>query len=510
MLYSWEARKKAINLYIKYGKSASAVIYELGYPSRNALTRWYQEYLESKECGDGEDTHNRKPRYTLEQKQAAVKHYIENGRNYSRTIKAMGYPTVQGLHDWVEELSPYERKIPPSMLEYAVEGGIGNMKRAEIQLTEEQIKKLRAENEALQADKQRLEEEKQQLREQFKEEQQRLREEKRRLTEEKQQLVKEKQRLALEIDIMRMTEEILKKGPGADQNKLTNKEKTMLIDALRSEYPLPILIKRFGIARSSYHYQRNALSLADKHAQIRIDTRRIFVENSGRYGYRRIHAMLQRCGMKISEKVVRRIMKEESLLVVCKRRRKYSSYRGEGLPAADNLLNRDFHANAPNEKWLTDITEFHLPTGKVYLSPIVDCFDGLITSWAIGTSPDAELVNTMLDRAIATLGKGERPVVHSDRGGHYRWPGWLAKMEDAGLARSMSKKACSPDNSACEGFFGRLKNEMFYNKSWHNVTTSEFMFILDRYLVWYNERRIKISLGSMSPLEYRRSLGFVA
>ena len=146
----------------------------------------------------------------------------------------------------------------------------------------------------------------------------------------------------------------------------------------------------------------------------------------------------------------------------------------------------------------------------MYLSPIVDCFDGLITSWAIGTSPDAELVNTMLDRAVATLGKGERPVVHSDRGGHYRWPGWLAKMEDAGLTRSMSKKACSPDNSACEGFFGRLKNEMFYNKAWHNVTTSEFMIILDSYLVWYNERRIKISLGSRSPLEYRRSLGFVA
>lgn len=485
MWYSWEARKKAIDLYIKYGKSVSAVIYELGYPSRHALVTWYQEYLEYNECGDGEYPHKRKPRYTLEQKQAAVNHYIENGRNFSRTIRAMGYPTVQGLHEWVEELAPFERKIRPSMLEYAVKGGIGNMKRAEIQLTEEQVKKLRVENEALRAEKQRLEEEKQLLKE-------------------------EKQRLALEIAIMKGTEEILKKGPGVDQSKLTNKEKTMLIDALRSEYPLPILIERFGIARSSYHYQRNALSLPDKHTQIRIDTRRIFGENSGRYGYRRIHALLRRSGMKVSEKVVQRIMKEESLFVVCKRRRKYSAYRGEGLPAADNLLNRDFHSDAPNKKWLTDITEFHLPAGKVYLSPIVDCFDGLIASWAIGTSPNAELVNTMLDRAIATLGKGERPLVHSDRGGHYRWPGWLEIMEDAGLTRSMSKKACSPDNAACEGFFGRLKNEMFYNRLWHNVTTNEFMNILDSYLVWYNERRIKISLGAMSPLEYRRSLGFVA
>lgn len=506
MWYSWEARKKAVELYIKYGKSTSAVIYELGYPSRNGLRRWYQEYMESEEHEDGECSCSRKPRYTIEQKQGAVKNYIENGRNFSRTVKVLGYPTVQALHKWVEELSPYQRKIPPSMLEYPVKGGIGNMRRAEIQLTEERVKILRVENEALQAEKQQLGEEKQQL----SEEKQRLREEKQRLMEENQQLVEEKQRLALEIDIMKRTEEILKKGPGADQSKLTNKEKTMLIDALRSEYPLPMLIKRFGIARSSYHYQRNALSLPDKHAQTRIDTRRIFGENSGRYGYRRIHAMLRRSGMKISEKVVQRIMKEESLFIVCKRRRKYSSYRGEGLPAADNLLNRDFHADVPNEKWLTDITEFHLPAGKVYLSPIIDCFDGLITSWAIGTSPDAELVNTMLDRAVATLGKEERPLVHSDRGGHYRWPGWLSRMEAAGLTRSMSKKAYTPDNAACEGFFGRLKNEMFYNKSWHNVTTSEFMDILDRYLVWYNERRIKISLGAMSPLEYRRSLGFVA
>jgi hypothetical protein len=293
------------------------------------------------------------------------------------------------------------------MLEYAVKGGVGSMKRAEIQLTEERIKMLRMENEALQAEKQRLAEafqaEKQRLAEGLQaekqrfgkdkqrlvEEKQRLKEEQQRLKEQNQQLEEEKWRLGLEITIMKRTEEILKKGPGADQCKLTNKEKTMLIDALRSEYPLPMLIKRFRIARSSYHYQRNALSRPDKHARIRIDTCRIFGENSGRYGYRRIHAMLRRSGMKISEKVVQRIMKEESLFVVCKRRRKYSSYRGEGLPAADNLLNRDFHADAPNEKWLTDITEFHLPDGKVYLSPIVDCFDGLITSWAIGTSPDA-------------------------------------------------------------------------------------------------------------------------
>jgi putative transposase len=98
------------------------------------------------------------------------------------------------------------------------------------------------------------------------------------------------------------------------------------------------------------------------------------------------------------------------------------------------------------------VPEFHIPAGKVYLSPMIDCFDGMIVSWSIGTSPDAELVNTMLDAAIGTVSEGtEKPIVHSDRGGHYRWPGWLSRVAKASLTRSMSRKACSPDNAACEG-----------------------------------------------------------
>jgi transposase InsO family protein len=107
-----------------------------------------------------------------------------------------------------------------------------------------------------------------------------------------------------------------------------------------------------------------------------------------------------------------------------------------------------------------------IPAGKIYLSPMIDCFDGLVVSGSIGTRPDAELVNTMPDAAIDTVVAGnDRPVAHSDRGGHYRWPGWLARIADARLVRSMSRKACSPDNAACEGFFGRLKNELFYARS---------------------------------------------
>ena len=168
---------------------------------------------------------------------------------------------------------------------------------------------------------------------------------------------------------------------------------------------------------------------------------------------------------------------------------------GEISPDVVNVIERDFHADAPNVKWLTDITEFSLPSGKVYLSPIIDCFDGLAVSWSIGTSPSADLVNTMLDNAISLLKAGEHPVVHSDRGAHYRWPGWINRMNEAGLIRSMSRKGCSPDNSACEGFFGRLKNEMFYGRSWRDVSIDEFMSRLDRYIHWYNNCRIKNRLA---------------
>jgi transposase InsO family protein len=155
-------------------------------------------------------------------------------------------------------------------------------------------------------------------------------------------------------------------------------------------------------------------------------------------------------------------MKDEHLVVLNIKRKKYNSYKGEISPAVDNIIQRDFHAEKPNVKWLTDITEFHIPAGKIYLSPIIDCFDGMPVSWTIGTSPDANLVNTMLDTAISVLKEGEHPILHSDRGCHYRWPGWIERMDNSNLIRSMSKKGCSPANSACEGFFGRPKNEMFY------------------------------------------------
>ncbi len=141
------------------------------------------------------------------------------------------------------------------------------------------------------------------------------------------------------------------------------------------------------------------------------------------------------------------------------------------------MIERFFRSFKEECVWQNNFVSFDEAYNK-----IVDCFDGMIVSWTISTRPDAELVNTMLDVATSTLNDDECPIIHSDRGCHYRWPGWLERVEKASLVRSMSKKGCSPDNAACEGLFGRIKNEMFYNRNWIGVILDSFMELLDRYL----------------------------
>ena len=330
-------------------------------------------------------------------------------------------------------------------------------------------------------------------------------------SEEMQALREQVQNLQFEVDVLKETLAVLKKDPGVDLTALKNREKAVIIGALREKYALPMLLTHFHMARSSYYYQQTVMHKPDKYLPFRAQITSVFYENRGVYGYRRIHRALKREGITLSEKVIRHIMKEEGLAVFVPKRAKYSSYLGEITPEVENIISRNFHADKPYEKLLTDITEFALPDGKLYLSAMVDCFDGMVVGWTIGSRPNADLVNSMLDGVIANLPDGCYPTVQSDRGCHYRWLGWIERMKKAGLHRSMSKKGCSPDNAAYEGFFGRLKNEMFYGRSWIGVSQNDFARELNDYIInWYNHKRIKLSLGGRSPLEYRQHLGLVA
>lgn len=173
-------------------------------------------------------------------------------------------------------------------------------------------------------------------------------------------------------------------------------------------------------------------------------------------------------------------MKQEQLVVAGPHRRRFRSYLVEIGPAPENIINRDFYAEAPNVKCLTDSTELQIPARKVYLALIIDSFDGMVITWSIGTQPDAGLVNTMLDAASETVTEvDERPIVHSDRGVHYRWPGWLTRISEAKLARVISRRVWSQDNAACEGFFGRLKTELFCPWDWKAMTIKQFVAEVD-------------------------------
>ena len=310
----------------------------------------------------------------------------------------------------------------------------------------------------------------------------------------------------LENDLLREVVDLVKKDPAVDPRRLSNREKTIVTDRLRPTYSLTCLASRLSLALSSYHYHHARLGL-DKYGWLRPLVRAVFSNAHARYGSRRVHAMLKREGTVVSEKVVRRIMRQENLVARSSRKsRHYSSYIGECSPAPDNLLERDFHAQTPNQKWLTDITEIKASDGKVYLSPVLDCYDGRIIAFSAGYHPDASLANSSLEKAIATLPTGGfRPIVHSDRGGHYRWPGWIRIMEKAGLRRSMSAKGCSPDNSAMEGFFGRMKTEAVYPEHWHKLTSSQVIAKTHEYITWYNTTRIKASLNYQSPDQHRRT-----
>ena len=303
------------------------------------------------------------------------------------------------------------------------------------------------------------------------------------------------------------------KGGGSHPLSTPMRSRCELGERLRLATGLPTsTITRFlEIPRSTWYYHRSRPARAGRGEALRPLVGAAF-EECGRRGYRAVHAQLRRGGVRVSEKVVRRLMREMGLTARRGRRRRWSSYAGETSPAPPNLPLRadgthDFRAAAPNELWVTDITEFRLPSGaRCYLSPVIDCFDGRPVAWSIGARPTAGLANSSLEAACATLAPGEAPAVHTDRGCHYRWPGWVAICEANGLARSMSRKGMSCDNARAEGFFGLLKQEFYYARDWRGAALGEFMGALDSWMRWFRSGRISQGLGWMTPDEYRASL----
>ena len=348
--YTEEQKRKAVETVEECGGSVTRAIRRLGYPSRQTMYQWLNQRDASHERRAGRPWSHYDPEL-----KAQAASFVRSGMAAGDVAEMLGVSSAAVVYNWARaaenpcRAAADRRPIAPmrDSEERAYDGFEGSL--------EDRVRQLELEN-----------------------------------------------------DILRAVAKVLKaEGP----SPMTNREKTLVINELRATTgrSLKELTASLRISKSSYEYQRRALARPDKRAGLRARVREIFERANGSRGYRYVAHELRSGEDPIvaSEKVVRRVMREEGLVVVyAKKKAGYRSYKGEISDAPENLVRRDFHAAAPNELWLTDITEFGLPDGKVYLSPILDCFDGGLAAWSIGTSPNAELANSSLEAACGTLSEG--------------------------------------------------------------------------------------------------------
>lgn len=259
------------------------------------------------------------------------------------------------------------------------------------------------------------------------------------------------------------------------------------------------------LPRSTYYFELNKTDVdTTKNQRIMDEIRKAFETNNGRYGVRRIHQVLISKGYRINHKKVQRLMRKMSL----KGRRpkeKYHSYRGEVGKIADNIINRDFSATAPLQKWTTDISQFNLPWGKCYLSPILDMYTNEIVAYDLSLHPTLDQVTRMLKKAFRRFPNIHGLILHSDQGWQYQHVSYRQLLKEKEIEQSMSRKGNCYDNSIMETFFGRLKNEMFYGNEKTFASFQDFKKAIDKYIDYYNNRRIQAKTRWMPPAVYRKT-----
>ncbi len=254
------------------------------------------------------------------------------------------------------------------------------------------------------------------------------------------------------------------------------------------------------MARSTYYYNIKQLRAPDRHEELRERIASIYNSHKGRYGYRRITLQLREEGVTVNHKTVQKLMGQMSL----KAKRKivkYKSYKGEVGKIAPNILDRDFIATEPNRKWATDITEVKINDKKIYLSPILDMFNGEIVSYTISDRPHLGIVTGMLKKALKKTKDTEGLILHSDQGWHYQHLLFQSMLKEKGIVQSMSRKGNCLDNAMMENFFGLMKTELLYIREWNDI--DEFKTELVKYISYYNNDRIKLRLKGKSPVKYR-------
>lgn len=269
---------------------------------------------------------------------------------------------------------------------------------------------------------------------------------------------------------------------------------------LRHKFELNLLLNQTNMARSNFYYHQKKTKSVDKYQVIKELIKSIYHKHKGRYGYRRITDELNNKGTVINHKTVLRLMKLLGLKSLI-RVKKYKSYKGEQGKIAPNLLKRKFKAEAPNQKWATDITEFNISGKKLYLSPIIDLFNQEIISYELTERPVFNQVVMMLKKAFKKIPNNTNLTLHSDQGWQYQMKQYQYLLKEKGIKQSMSRKGNCLDNAIIENFFGILKSELFYIQKFASL--DELKREIKKYINYYNSVRIKSNLNKMSPIQYR-------
>nr|WP_228439008.1 IS3 family transposase [Chryseobacterium pennae] len=272
------------------------------------------------------------------------------------------------------------------------------------------------------------------------------------------------------------------------------------MEGLRRKYDLSLLLDCTGMARSSFYYHQKALDKKDKYGEVKTLIKQIYHRHKGRFGYRRITLAMKQQGIVINHKTVLRLMKTLGLKSIV-RVKKYRSYRGEQGRIAPNILERNFKADGPNRKWATDVTEFNVSGSKLYLSPIIDLYNGEIISYDLSERPVFAQVVNMLKKGLRKIKNTENLIIHSDQGWQYQMKAYQHLLKERGIIQSMSRKGNCLDNAVIENFFGTLKSEMFYTKKFKTI--DELKKEIKKYINYYNNDRIRLNLKGKSPVQYR-------
>ena len=463
MKYDREARKKALDYYFDNDESISGACRKLGYPSRELLRKWIAEdrrfvpglIKPGRRKGSGKKELNVRTRYPYEFKVAAVETALSSGMPYAQVARAMGMTCYATIYNWIGKFK---------------EGGYAALKGNRGKGAPPAAGP--ADVDEIVAD----------------------------LPDDPAELKRIIARQRLELDVERATVEALKKDLGLSADDMAGIA-VEVVASLRPEHAVREVLACMGVPRATYYYRLRRAAAGDKYAEMRGAIREIFAENGEEYGYRRIWMVLKSRGVTLSQRVIARIMREEGLRpVTTKRESPYRSFKGEPESPIPNLLGRDFSADAPNQKWATDITQVVVGGEKVYVSPVIDLFNGEVVACTWGRRPDMKLVMDMLWRAVERLGNGDVPILHSDMGSQYTSPSWIRELDRLCIIQSMSRKGNCLDNACAESFFARLKLGMFHHRE--HKTADEFCESLSDWIRWYNEDRIRLSTG-MSPVAFR-------